>query len=199
MGMTKALQERILLSGGLTCPTTRFICVRYGNVLASRGSVIPLFLSQIKSGGPVTVTTEAMTRFLLTLDDAVDLIFAAVAGAHNGETYIPRVRAARVVDIAEVLINGRGIPIVVTGIRPGEKVHEIMISEEEIHRTRARGKHYVISNILPELAVEAGEARPLDAPYSSGDHLMSVDDLREYLRVNSLLSEASQEPVEILR
>src|SRR5206468_912005 len=76
MGMSKAIQERLLISANLTCPSTRFICVRYGNVLASRGSVIPLFLDQIRNGGPITITSPAMTRFLLSLDQAVDVIFA---------------------------------------------------------------------------------------------------------------------------
>ena len=85
MGMTKAIQERIFITANLSCPDTRFICVRYGNVLASRGSVIPLFHSQINSGGPVTITTDDMTRFLLSLDDAVNVIFAAVRSGHPGE------------------------------------------------------------------------------------------------------------------
>src|SRR3972149_12219877 len=75
MGMTKALQERIFISGNITYPKTRFVCVRYGNVLASRGSVIPLFHEQIKNGGPVTITTKEMTRFLLPLNRAVDTVF----------------------------------------------------------------------------------------------------------------------------
>src|SRR5690349_15719228 len=103
MGMTKALQERLFISANLYSPNTRFVCVRYGNVLASRGSVIPLFHDQIRSGGPVTITTADMTRFLLSLDDAVDVIFAAVKTANRGETYIPRVPAAKVTDIAEIL------------------------------------------------------------------------------------------------
>lgn len=91
MGMTKAIQERILIQGNIRCPRTRFICVRYGNVLASRGSVIPLFHEQIRNGGPVTITTPEMTRFLLSLDQAVDTIFAAVKNAKPGETYVPSV------------------------------------------------------------------------------------------------------------
>ena len=78
MGMTKALQERVFIQANIRCPHTRFVCVRYGNVLASRGSVIPLFHDQIRNGGPVTITTPDMTRFLLSLNDAVDVIFAAV-------------------------------------------------------------------------------------------------------------------------
>ena len=84
MGMTKALQERVFLTANIDCPGTRFICVRYGNVLASRGSVIPLFHEQIRTGGPVTITTEDMTRFLLSLDQAVDTVFAALKGALAG-------------------------------------------------------------------------------------------------------------------
>ncbi len=83
MGMTKAIQERVFIQANMRCPDTRFVCVRYGNVLASRGSVIPLFHDQIRRGGPVTITTPEMTRFLLSLDDAVDTIFAAIRGGHR--------------------------------------------------------------------------------------------------------------------
>ena len=88
--MTKALQERIFSRANLYIKNTRFVLVRYGNVLASRGSVIPLFHEQIKSGGPVTITHQDMTRFLLSLNEAVDLIFKALASANPGETYIPQ-------------------------------------------------------------------------------------------------------------
>ncbi len=89
MGMTKAIQERVFLSANLDCPDTRFICVRYGNVLASRGSVVPLFHEQIRRGGPVTITTEDMTRFLLSLDDAVDTIFAGIRTGPPWRTLYP--------------------------------------------------------------------------------------------------------------
>ena len=94
MGMTKALQERVFIEANIRCPHTRFICVRYGNVLASRGSVIPLFIDQIRNGGPVTVTTLEMTRFLLSLDQAVDTVIEALQFARRGETYIPKVPSA---------------------------------------------------------------------------------------------------------
>mgnify|MGYP001560512763 CR=1 FL=1 len=94
MGMTKAIQERILIEGNLRCQQTRFICSRYGNVLASRGSVIPLFIDQIKRGGPVTITMPEMTRFLMSFDKAVDTVFAAIKNAQRGETYIPKVPSA---------------------------------------------------------------------------------------------------------
>ena len=85
MGMSKAIQERIFIAANILAPDTRYICVRYGNVLASRGSVIPLFHDQIRRGGPVTVTAPEMTRFLLSLEQAVDTVFAALRGANAGE------------------------------------------------------------------------------------------------------------------
>ena len=151
MGMTKALQERIFIKANLDCTKTRFICVRYGNVLASRGSVIPLFHEQIENGGPVTITTSDMTRFLLSLDQAVDTIFEAVKLGQPGETYIPRVPSAKVIDIADALIGDREIKTEITGIRPGEKIHEVLVSEEEAYRTIERGNYYVILPMLPEL------------------------------------------------
>jgi hypothetical protein len=115
----------------------------------------------------VTVTLREMTRFLLTLDQAVDTVFAAITGGLRGETYIPRAPSARVVDIVEVLIDGRDIPVTITGIRPGEKIHEIMVSEEECYRTVDRGDYYAICPMLPELAPAHGDCRVLDGEYSS--------------------------------
>jgi UDP-glucose 4-epimerase len=170
MGMTKALQERILLQAGLELPNTRFMCVRYGNVIASRGSVVPLFLDQIAHGGPITITVKEMTRFLLSLDRAVDTIFAAVATGHTGETYVPKVPSALITDIALALMDGKDIPIVYTGIRPGEKLHEIMVSEEECHRTVVRGNYYAIRPILPEMMRD----EPLEAPAFEGEYSSEV-------------------------
>lgn len=187
MGMTKALQERIFARANLDAPQTRFVIVRYGNVLASRGSVIPLFHEQIRHGGPVTLTDAAMTRFLLSLDEAVDLIFAAVRGAKRGETYIPRVPAARITDVAKALIGERQIATIVSGIRPGEKMHEILVSEEEAHRTSLRGEHYVIAPILPELQDGPIAAPALSDEYSSADDLLSYDGVEELLRRRRLM------------
>ncbi len=180
MGMTKAVQERILIRANLDCPDTRFVCVRYGNVLASRGSVIPLFIDQIANGGPVTITTPEMTRFFLSLDRAVDTILAALADGGPGDTYIPRVPAARMTDIAAALIGDTDVKTVFTGIRPGEKTHEILVSEEEAHRTISRGDFYVILPMLPELRREVSDAF-LGTEYSSADELMDVTRCRDLL------------------
>jgi FlaA1/EpsC-like NDP-sugar epimerase len=181
MGMTKALQERILIQANWECPQTRFVCVRYGNVIASRGSVVPLFLDQIKRGGPVTITLKEMTRFLLSLDQAVDAIFAAARSALPGGIYVPRVPSARVMDVAAVLINGQDIPIAYTGIRPGEKVHEILVSEEECYRTVEQDGYYVICPILPELRQTAIEQPALRGEYSSQHVTLDHDGLRMLL------------------
>lgn len=187
MGMTKAIQERVFIRGNLGCPSTRFICVRYGNVLASRGSVIPLFHEQIKTGGPVTITTTDMTRFLLSLDQAVDTVFAAVKYANRGETYIPKVPSAKIVDIVSALIGDRLIETIITGIRPGEKTHEILISEEEATRTIDRGNYYVISPILPELCKTELIEDVLGHEYSSSDNLLSCKAAKELLESHNLL------------
>src|ERR1700722_11682680 len=150
MGMTKAIQERLFLSGNKRCPQTRFVCVRFGNVLASRGSVIPLFQDQIKKGGPVTVTVPTMTRFLMSLDAAVDTVFAAAQTGLSGETYVPRMKSALVKAVAQIMIGNQNIDIKFTGIRPGEKIHEILVSEEEISRTYIRDGFYVIASVLDE-------------------------------------------------
>lgn len=188
MGMSKAIQERIFVQANLERPQTRFICVRYGNVLASRGSVIPLFHDQIRNGGPVTITTPDMTRFLLSLDQAVDLIFAAMHNGQPGETYIPRVPSANVVDVAKVLIAERPIDVKTIGIRPGEKIHEILVSEEEIYRTVVRGEYLVILPALAELRPDHELTAVLDREYSSAHQLMTRDELRTLLDANGLLN-----------
>jgi UDP-glucose 4-epimerase len=188
MGMTKAIQERVFIRANLDCPNTRFICVRYGNVLASRGSVIPLFHEQIRKGGPVTITTQEMTRFLLSLDQAVDVIFAALMDARCGETFIPKVPSANMTDVARVLIGDLSINIVFTGIRPGEKIHEILISEEEVHRTIDRGRYYSILPILPEVCQPDQKIVPLEREFSSADHVLQQDELKSLLEYHGLLS-----------
>jgi FlaA1/EpsC-like NDP-sugar epimerase len=104
-----------------------------------------------------------------------------VRSARHGEIYIPRIPSARVVDVAMVMIDGRPIDICVTGIRPGEKTHEILISEEECHRTVDRGNYYAIQPNLPELRPEAAEAPALNAEFSSADHLMEREELAQLL------------------
>jgi UDP-glucose 4-epimerase len=188
MGMTKSLQERIFIAANILNPGTRFICVRYGNVLASRGSVIPLFLDQIANGGPVTITHPSMTRFLLSLDQAADTVFTALRDARAGETYVPRAPSATVENIARALIGGKAIQTKAIGIRPGEKMHEIMVSEEEAHHCVSRGEYFAILPMLPELRRDASEANALSGEFSSADTVLDAKATSELLRRHGLVS-----------
>jgi len=193
MGMTKAIQERIFTSANVLSADTRFICVRYGNVLASRGSVIPLFHDQIEHGGPVTVTVPEMTRFLLSLEQAVDTVFAALHDARRGEILVPDAPAATVENIAKALIGDRDVAIKVTGIRPGEKMHEIMVSEEESHYAVKRGDYYAIRPMLPELGCDDEQLpRALYKAFSSDDAVLSFDATVALLEEHHLMPGATR-------
>ncbi len=190
MGMTKSIQERIITTANILNPNTRFICVRYGNVLASRGSVIPLFINQIRNGGPVTITVPEMTRFLLSLDQAVDTVFTALREAKPGETYIPNAPSAAVINVAKALIDNRPINIEITGIRPGEKMHEILVSEEEAYHCVQRGDYYAILSMLPELRIIADtESNALKKEFSSADVVLDYEDTVALLKKHKLTVE----------
>lgn len=188
MGATKSIQEKIFIHANLRCTSTKFVCVRYGNVIASRGSVIPLFIEQIEKGGPVTVTTNSMTRFLLPMNEAVLTVVSAIIGANPGEIWIPIIKSAYMYDVAAALIGKKEIKIELTGIRPGEKIHEIMISEEEKARVikrmeyRAGGdKHYyfaICPTIIPMEVTPTG----IEREYSSKDDVMNYEQTKEFLR-----------------
>jgi len=157
MGMSKAIQEKLFIAANFHKGEKRtvFACVRYGNVVGSRGSVIPLFKRQIESGGPVTITDSRMTRFILTLSQAIDLVFGVVSQGAGGEIFVLKIPAALVSDIAEVMVKSlapsREIPIQTVGIRPGEKIHEVLISEAEAGRTIEEDATYII---LPQIDLQ---------------------------------------------
>jgi UDP-glucose 4-epimerase len=187
MGMTKAIQERIFLTANIDCPKTRFVAVRYGNVLASRGSVVPLFIDQIEAGGPITITDKNMTRFLLTLDQAVDTVFEALQFAEAGETYIPKIKAARIIDVVSALIGKKKIEIKETGVRPGEKLHEVLVSQEESLRTISRGNYFAIKSILPEVSKAVSGERLEFIELSSENFLMRPEETSSLLASNDLI------------
>ena len=187
MGITKALQERIFVAANILNAKTRFIGVRYGNVLASRGSVVPLFHDQIRNGGPVTITVPEMTRFLLSLDRAVDTVFAALETGLPGEIYVPNVASATVINIAQALIGKRKIKIKNIGIRPGEKLHEVMVSEEEANHCVKRGEFYAIKSMLPELAGTRKEPNALKGEFSSAHRILDYPRTIELLKQHRLM------------
>ena len=152
MGMTKALQEKIMLSDDLQKDGTKFSCVRYGNVLGSRGSVIPLWDLKIKKGKPLPVTHPDMTRFMLTLSEAIHLVFYALKNTQGGEIFIKKAPATKIVDLAkvyaEIKTGNNDYPINLVGRRAGEKIHEVLVSEEEMRNVKEMEDHYIIHREL---------------------------------------------------
>jgi UDP-N-acetylglucosamine 4,6-dehydratase/5-epimerase len=149
MGMTKALMEKLAQAparlGGRS--STVVATVRYGNVLASRGSVIPLFLNQIAAGGPITITEPSMTRFLLPLPSAIDLVLFAMEHARPGDLFIRKSPASTVGDMSAALqhITGQETEERIIGIRHGEKLFETLVSREELARSEDLGDYFRIS------------------------------------------------------
>ena len=148
MGISKAMMEKLMTAkarlmgdnGTLICGT------RYGNVMASRGSVIPLFIRQIKEGKPITVTDPEMTRFMMSIEDAVDLVIYAFMNGKSGDIFVRKAQAATVATIAEALkrIFRSDNPIQLIGTRHGEKLYETLLTREEMARTEDLGKYYRI-------------------------------------------------------
>lgn len=169
-GATKYIQERLLIWANKNNNNTRFVCVRYGNVVGSAGSVIPVFKKQIRSGKPITITEPAMTRFLVTLNLAVDTLLVAIETALPGEIYIPcNLPATTIGDIATTLIDYRDVKTKTVGMRQGEKMHEILISCDEKYRTLKRGAYYVISpDEQAQPALESIEYNSIDCVISRG-------------------------------
>lgn len=155
MGTTKLLAERLTLTSNnyRGNKRTKLFCVRFGNVVNSRGSIIPLFLEQIKKGGPVTVTDPEMTRFIMTIPEAVSFILKSTILGHGGEIFIKKMSSLRISDLAKTMVNYYGsefgfkpdeIQIKIIGKRPGEKLHEILIDDEEADHTYESDDLYVI-------------------------------------------------------
>lgn len=149
MGISKAMMEKIVCSQNLYDKKTTFCCVRYGNVMGSRGSVIPIFRKLIEAGKPITITVPHMTRFLMTLDHSVDLVFHAMTKAKGGEVFVRKAPACTVQDLAEAMRfkyseKGENHPIEVIGIRPGEKIHEILVNEYEMQRIKESDNYFTV-------------------------------------------------------
>ena len=149
MGMTKALMEKTMMAAARNLNDKRIIFsgTRYGNVMASRGSVIPLFIEQIKKNKPLTVTNPNMTRFMMTLDDAVDLVQFAFENGSNGDLFVQKSPAATIEILAEALIelyNSKS-EIQNIGIRHGEKMYETLVTKEEMIKSEDLGEYYKIS------------------------------------------------------
>jgi UDP-N-acetylglucosamine 4,6-dehydratase/5-epimerase len=154
MGISKAMQERVVQSHALRWEAPMVKVVRYGNVLGSTGSVLPVFLSQLEKTGRITVTDPDMTRFLLTLNDAMHLVHRALIGSEpTGTTYVRRSPATTVQDVAAAILrvfsDGDLDRIDVVGPRPGDKFHEVLVSEDEMRRAELADGYYVVNAVVP--------------------------------------------------
>ena len=188
MGMSKALAEKTMTAYAHIAKKTVFCAVRYGNVAASRGSVIPVFVERIKQGKPIPVTVPYMTRFMLSLDDAVDLVELAVDKGQQGDTFIKKSPAATIEDLAQALLEifGADLPVKIVGIREGEKIHEILAHDMELMRAEDMGTHYRIKTSLKydyEAYFEKSTGdKPVYEPYSSGStERLTIPQLKKFL------------------
>ena len=149
MGISKAMMEKVAIAKGRSLgleAATTICCTRYGNVMASRGSVIPLWIEQIKSGKPITITNPEMTRFMMTLDDAVDLVIYAWQHGNNGDLFVQKAPAATLTVLAQALkeFYNADTEIKVIGTRHGEKLYETLVTQEEMAKSEDMGDYYRI-------------------------------------------------------
>jgi UDP-glucose 4-epimerase len=148
MGISKAMAEKVMVASARMqrFDEAVYCATRYGNVMASRGSVIPLFVSQIKSGRPITITDPSMTRFLMSLENSVDLVLYAFKHGQQGDIFVQKAPASTVADLAQALkeLFSSDLPIINIGTRHGEKLYESLISREEIARSQDMGAYYRI-------------------------------------------------------
>jgi UDP-N-acetylglucosamine 4,6-dehydratase len=146
-GATKQVAEKLFVQGNsyAGAANTRFSCVRYGNVIGSRGSVIPLFLEQRKTGR-ITMTDKRMTRFWITLEQGVRFVVRCAEQMHGGEVFVPKIPSMRITDLAEAVAPGCRMEL--TGIRPGEKVHEVLVAEDEARHTLEFDDMYIITPVF---------------------------------------------------
>jgi FlaA1/EpsC-like NDP-sugar epimerase len=188
-GMAKALQERLVTTANLYDNGVRtvFVSTRYGNVLGSRGSVVPLFKSLLDGGKPITITDPNMTRFIMTLDESVELVLKALEEGVGGEVFVRKMPAHTVGDLAEVMVEAaKDGKMETIGIRPGEKIHECLVSPSEAWRAVEMEDYYVI---LPQIKIPAVEEKYKDMPRlgdlrygSDNTKRLTKDELREVLK-----------------
>lgn len=191
-GMTKAVGEKIIIQANDLSDYTKFVCIRGGNVMGSSGSVIPLFIEQIKKGGPLTITDNKMTRFFLTLEEAIKLLFKASIDSIGGETFVMNMPACYITDLAEVLMEEYGtVEVKETGIRPGEKLDETLISHHESKLSYCYDENYFLT--LPvgynqKLAIRYQELDPFPyEEFSSKTKILNKEEIKEMLKKGNFL------------
>lgn len=191
-GMTKSVGERLMLQANDLTDHTKFICVRGGNVMGSNGSVIPFFINEIQKGGPVRLTDRRMTRFFLTLEQAIHLLFRATDVGIGRETFVMNMPSCSIQDLLAVLMEHYGqVPIQEIGAKPGEKIHEVLISRHESALSRQLDHDYYV--ILPQInnrsMLDVYDKLPNIAhdEFTSNTQLMNKSQIYQMLRQGKFL------------
>ncbi|RBP90542.1 polysaccharide biosynthesis protein [Cytobacillus firmus] len=188
-GLSKAMGERLIIHANTLNTDTKFVCIRGGNVLGTNGSVIHVFKKQIQEKGRIGITDPAMTRFFLTIEEAIKLVFKATFESMGGEIFVMKMPACKILDLAHVLsedMGKKGIEVDILGVRPGEKIHELLLSEYESETTIAYDEEYFV--ILPSIHIDGlkekyANYKPVNLlNYNSSKDLMSKDEIRGILR-----------------
>ncbi len=192
MGMSKALMEKVTVarSRNLDDNKTIFCATRYGNVMASRGSVIPLFIDQIKAGKPLTITDPEMTRFMMTLEDAVDLVLYAFEHGKQGDLFVQKVPGATIETLAKALLElyQSQNELKIIGTRHGEKVYETLVNREDMLKAEDMGDYYRIPADTRDLNYEkffsqgTANATTIDEYHSHNTHRIDVEGMKELLK-----------------
>jgi UDP-glucose 4-epimerase len=182
MGISKAMMEKVVVAKSRAAADTTICATRYGNVMASRGSVIPLFVNQVRAGEPITITDPAMTRFMMSLDDAVDLVQFAFSHGQPGDIFVQKAPAASVLTLAIALKELLGVPnhpIEVIGTRHGEKRFEVLLSREEMVAAQDLGDYFRVPPDLRDLNygkfVEQGELKISSSVEYSSENTVQLD------------------------
>jgi len=179
-GVSKSMAEKLVVNANLKGLSTKFVCIRGGNVLGTNGSVIPLFKKQIETVNQVTITEKTMTRYLMKLGEAISLIFKAVEDSLGGEIFVMKMPSISVLQLANVMIQQLGngnTKMQHIGKRPGEKMHEVLVSRYEAIRAYNQGNYYVIlpNMEMKNLSLAYKEQSPLDKEYNSLDNIYISD------------------------
>ena len=190
MGISKAMMERVIVAKGRNVKDTMIACTRYGNVMASRGSVIPLFIDQVRNGKSITITDPNMTRFMMSLDDAVDLVLFAFENGESGDIFVQKAPAATVELLTNTMKNILGKPdheVKTIGTRHGEKLYETLLTKEEMVKAIDMGEYYRIPADTRDLNYnqffEEGEEIITEAGeyHSHNTHRLNEEELTELL------------------
>ena len=189
MGITKALEERVAVAKARTTNTTKICCTRYGNVMCSRGSVIPLWIDQIKAGNPITITEPSMTRFIMSLDEAVDLVLFAFENGVGGDILVQKAPACTIETLAKAVTElfAPNTEIKVIGIRHGEKLYETLLTNEECATAVDMGDFYRVPadnrglNYDKYFSDGNKERNPLTEFNSNNTELLNVEQVKEKL------------------